>query len=128
MTRRKLNTKLCLILLLTMLLNGCFVISPTTFNVIEYVDDSVLVANVQAKIAEELGVWSYSAINVTSYLGVVQLSGFLDTPNQIYRAFLAAHKVPGVRRLANCLHIKTQVGAPAPRFYDYPIAWGYHYR
>lgn len=115
-------------LLCVLFLNGCYVISPTSLNVIQYVEDSVLVANVQAKIAEELGVWSYTAINVTSFLGVVQLSGYLDSPNQIYRAFIAAHKVPGVRRLANCLHLKDQIGAPPPRFYDYPMVWGYHYR
>jgi osmotically-inducible protein OsmY len=44
-------------------------------------------------------------INVTTYRGVVQLSGFVQDDNQVRRAGELARSVEGVRQLYNDLRV-----------------------
>ena len=52
----------------------------------EFTGDAALTAKVKTAIATDAGIGSASAINVQSYRGVVQLSGFVDSQEKIDRA------------------------------------------
>jgi len=72
----------------------------------EFGSDAALTAKVKTAIASDAGIGSASAINVNSYRGVVQLSGFVDSPEKIERAAEAARKVDGVRTVENDIRVK----------------------
>lgn len=71
----------------------------------EVVDDAGLTARVKTAIAKAEGISGAAQINVTTYRGEVQLSGFLDNDDMIRRAGEAARGVPGVTRVRNDLRI-----------------------
>lgn len=70
----------------------------------QVIDDSALTARVKASIAEEDGV-NAAAVNVTTYRGVVQLSGFVESEEAKRRAGNAARDVEGVRSVENNLRV-----------------------
>jgi osmotically-inducible protein OsmY len=70
----------------------------------QVVDDAALTAKVKASIAEEDGV-STTSVNVTTYRGTVQLSGFVETEQAKRRAENAARDVEGVREVHNDLRV-----------------------
>ena len=70
-------------------------------------DDAVLTAKVKSAIATNVGARAAAAVNVETYRGVVQLSGFADSNDQASRAVEAAKKVSGVRSVKNDLRIKS---------------------
>src|SRR5687767_1171431 len=72
----------------------------------EFTSDAALTAKVKSAIASDAGLGSASAINVNSYRGVVQLSGFVDSPEKIERAAAAARNVEGVRTVENNIRVK----------------------
>ena len=72
----------------------------------EFGSDAALTTKVKTAIAQDAGLGSASAINVNSYRGVVQLSGFVDSPEKIERAAEAARKVEGVRTVENNIHVR----------------------
>jgi len=71
----------------------------------EYVDNSVITGKVKAAIAQdpELHV---AQINVETYKGVVQLSGFVDTQTDINRAGTLARGIDGVKSVKNDMKLK----------------------
>ncbi|SNB46165.1 BON domain-containing protein [Geobacter sp. DSM 9736] len=71
----------------------------------EYVDDAGTTAKVKAAIVQETGMKSMS-INVETYRGVVQLSGFVDTEGDIRKAGEIASRTTGVKSVINNLVIK----------------------
>ena len=71
----------------------------------EYVDDSVITTKVKAKILEEPGLKS-AEINVETFKGVVQLSGFVNSRDQKHRAGDLAKKVEGIRDVENNITVK----------------------
>ncbi|MBJ6749742.1 BON domain-containing protein [Geomonas anaerohicana] len=71
----------------------------------EYVDDSVITTRVKAAIFDELALKTFQ-INVTTYQGVVQLSGFVDSAENARRAGDIARGVKGVREVKNDLITK----------------------
>lgn len=71
----------------------------------EYIDDSVVTAKVKTAILSEPALKS-SEINVETYKGVVQLSGFVSNPEAVGTATMVAKKVRGVRSVHNDLHLK----------------------
>lgn len=71
----------------------------------EVVDDGALTARVKTAIASEAGPGEALNVNVTTYRGTVQLSGFVDTPQQAQRAAEIARSVQGVRSVKNDLTI-----------------------
>jgi osmotically-inducible protein OsmY len=71
----------------------------------QYVDDSVITTKVKAAIFEEPGLKTMQ-IEVKTYKGVVQLSGFVDTPQSVTRAGQVAATVNGVKSVENDLLVK----------------------
>ena len=71
----------------------------------EYVDDSAITAKVKSALLAKKGIPS-AEITVETYLGVVQLSGFVDTAAQIKLAGQVARGVKGVKEVKNNLNVK----------------------
>jgi osmotically-inducible protein OsmY len=72
----------------------------------QYVDDATVTAKVKTAIASDVGVKAASNVNVETYRGVVQLSGFADSEDQASKAVTAAKKVTGVRSVKNDIRVK----------------------
>jgi osmotically-inducible protein OsmY len=71
----------------------------------QYVDDSVITSKVKANIFEEPTLKTLQ-INVKTFKGVVQLSGFVDSPQSVTRAGQVAAGIEGVKSVENDLLIK----------------------
>jgi osmotically-inducible protein OsmY len=69
--------------------------------------DAALSAKVKAAIATDVGARAAGSLNVESYGGVVELSGFADSEQQASRAAQAAKKVQGVRSVRNEIRVKS---------------------
>jgi osmotically-inducible protein OsmY len=50
--------------------------------------------------------YKFSEVNVSSFRGTVQLSGFVNTAEQKEQAKQIAQKVPGVKELVNNITLK----------------------
>jgi hyperosmotically inducible protein len=72
----------------------------------EFTDDAALTAKVKTAIATDAGAKTAAAVNVDTYRGVVQLTGFVDSEEQATRAVSAAKKVQGVRSVKNDIRLK----------------------
>jgi osmotically-inducible protein OsmY len=73
----------------------------------EYTTDAALTAKVKSQIATDVGARTAAAINIETYRGIVQLTGFVDSREQAARAEDAAKKVEGVRSVKNDVRIKS---------------------
>ena len=71
----------------------------------EYIDDSVITAKVKAEIFNDDTLKS-SEINVETFKGVVQLSGFVNSQADINRAVEVARAVKGVTSVKNDMRVK----------------------
>src|ERR1043166_1531470 len=71
----------------------------------QYVDDSVITTKVKAAILGEPGL-KVSEINVETYKGVVQLSGFVSSRADIKGAVRVASAVGGVKSVTNEMQVK----------------------
>lgn len=71
----------------------------------EYIDDTVLTTKVKAAILNEPTLKS-SEINVETFKGVVQLSGFVSTKESIDKAVMVAREVEGVKLVRNDMRLK----------------------
>ena len=71
----------------------------------EYVDDSVITTKVKAAIFNEPSLKSIE-INVETFKGVVQLSGFVSSRANIDRAVEVARGVEGVTSVRNDMRVK----------------------
>lgn len=71
----------------------------------QYIDDSVITTKVKAAIFEESTLKTLQ-INVKTYNGVVQLSGFVDTAQSVTKAGEVAGRVEGVKEVKNDLVVK----------------------
>ncbi len=71
----------------------------------EYIDDTVITAKVKARILDEPGLKS-AEINVETFKGVVQLSGFVKSQSDINRAAELARGVRGVTSVKNDMRLK----------------------
>lgn len=69
--------------------------------------DAALSARVKAAIATDVGARAAGSLNVETYGGVVELSGFADSQEQASRAAQAAKKVQGVRSIKNEIRVKS---------------------
>ena len=79
--------------------------TPTHEGTGEYVDDSVLTTKVKAEIFNEPNLKS-AEINVETFKGVVQLSGFVSHPEEIAKAGEVARHVKGVKEVKNDIRVK----------------------
>src|SRR5438094_5638406 len=85
---------------------GCASSPQTQRSVGEVSDDAALTAKVKTAIATDVGARAASSINVETYRGVVELSGFVDNQEMASRALAAAKKVSGIKSLKNDLRVK----------------------
>ena len=79
---------------------------PASRSAGEFTSDAALTAKVKTAIASDSGIGNAVDINVNSYRGVVQLNGFVDSPEKIQAAANAARRVEGVRSVENNLRVK----------------------
>jgi osmotically-inducible protein OsmY len=73
----------------------------------EYFDDTVLTARVKAAVFNEPTLKS-SEINVETFKGVVQLSGFVNSQADISKAADLARSIKGVKSVKNDMRLKGQ--------------------
>ena len=71
----------------------------------EYVDDTVITTKVKAAILEERSLKS-AEINVETFKGVVQLSGFVSSQASVNKAVEVARSVGGVKSVKNDMRVK----------------------
>ncbi len=71
----------------------------------EFIDDSVMTARVKAALVKDPTV-SALDVNVESFKGAVQLSGFVKTAEQRDRAVKIADGVPGVTQVFNSIQLR----------------------
>ncbi|MEQ1592546.1 MAG: BON domain-containing protein [Thiobacillaceae bacterium] len=71
----------------------------------EYVDDSVITTKVKAAIFNEPTLKS-TEINVETFKGVVQMSGFVNSQADINKAVELARSVSGVNSVKNDMRVK----------------------
>jgi osmotically-inducible protein OsmY len=71
----------------------------------EYLDDSVITTKVKAAVFNEPTLKA-TEINVETYKGVVQLSGFVSSQSAINRAEEVARGVTGVKSVKNDMRVK----------------------
>jgi len=99
---QRVSTFFFVILLMSML--GCAA-TPTTESTGGYVDDSVITTKVKAAIFNESSLKS-TEINVETFKGVVQLSGFVSSQANIDKAVKVARGVGGVKSVKNDMRLK----------------------
>jgi osmotically-inducible protein OsmY len=71
----------------------------------EYVDDTVITTRVKTAVFKEPTLKS-SEINVETFKGKVQLSGFVNSKEDIDKAVAVARTVPGVTSVTNNMRLK----------------------
>jgi osmotically-inducible protein OsmY len=91
-------------LVTTALLVGC-ASSNTRESTGEYIDDTAITTRVKTAIYNE-PMLKVGQINVESYKGVVQISGFVDSKAASVKATQVAESVKGVQEVKNNLIVK----------------------
>lgn len=71
----------------------------------EYIDDTAITTKVKAVILQEPELKS-AEINVETFKGVVQLSGFVNSRHDINRAVEVTRSVGGVKSVRNDMRVK----------------------
>ena len=71
----------------------------------QYIDSSTITLKVKSQLLADDVMKNYT-ISVSTYKGVVQLSGFVDTEDQKQKALDIARKVDGVKSVVNALVVK----------------------
>ena len=71
----------------------------------EYIDDTAITAKVKSAILGESTLKS-AEINVETFKGVVQLSGFVNSQADINKAVEVARRVKGVKSVKNDMRLK----------------------
>ena len=71
----------------------------------EYIDDTVVTAKVKTAIFEQPNLKS-AEINVETFKGVVQLSGFVSSKESVDLAMVTARGVKGVTSVKNDMRVK----------------------
>lgn len=99
---KSIYTVIIVSLFLSML--GCASTS-TTESTGEYIDDSVITTKVKAAIFNEPTLKS-TEINVRTFKGIVQLSGFVSSQADISRAMEVAKTIVGAKFVRNSLYVK----------------------
>lgn len=72
----------------------------------QYIDSATITTKVKSGLADKVGISTLRNITVTTYKGVVQLSGFVSTQQEVQEAVQVAQSVPGVTQVANSLLVR----------------------
>lgn len=91
------------------LLTGCASGNPNAKSAGEVVDDAWITTKVKASFVEDPVVRTL-AINVDTYKGVVQLSGFANSTAEMQRAAEIARGIKGVTSVKNDIRLKSTSG------------------
>jgi hyperosmotically inducible periplasmic protein len=83
---------------------GCAA-TPTRESTGEYVDDASITTKVKAALVHDPVVKALD-VKVETFKGIVQLSGFVDTPDQKSQAEQVARGVAGVQSVKNNISVK----------------------
>jgi osmotically-inducible protein OsmY len=97
-------TVFCAVLLASLV--GC-ASTPKQEGTGEYVDDTVITTKVKTAVFSEPSLKS-AEINVETFKGVVQLSGFVSSRTDINKAVEVARSVKGVESVKNDMRVKGQ--------------------
>lgn len=91
-------------------LAGCAGTSSST-STGQYIDDAAITAKVKTELlkTEKVGGWN---VNVETFKGKVQLSGFVSSPEEKKKAEELAKNVAGVKSVENDLIVKANRQAP----------------
>jgi osmotically-inducible protein OsmY len=101
----RISSRIAFILPLIMLgMAGC-ASTRTHESTSEYVEDTVITAKVKTAIFAEESLKS-SEVNVETFKGVVQLSGFVNSQADIQKAVAVAGDVGGVKSVKNDMQLK----------------------
>ena len=90
------------------MLTGCSH-TPRQQPTAEAIDDGVVTAKVKAKLIED-PVTKAHQINVDTFKGVVQLSGFVETEQARARALQLAKETAGVRSVKDAMEVRSGAG------------------
>lgn len=103
-------SRTCLLVLLLCL--GACAATPHSESTGEFFDNSLITAKIKSKLFDDplTGVFR---IKVDSFKGVVELSGFVNSPREKHRAEVIAYSVAGVKKVENALLV-TPVANPSP--------------
>jgi osmotically-inducible protein OsmY len=106
---RTIRTLSAVLAVIAVALSGCASNNPpeTKRTTGEFTNDAALTAKVKSAIATDVGARTAAAINIETYRGVVQLTGFVNSREQATKAEDAAKKVDGVRSVKNDVRIKS---------------------
>lgn len=99
---KRITTFFAVLILATMV--GC-ASSPKKEGVGEYIDDSVITTKTKAAIFNEPTLKS-AEINVETFKGVVQLSGFVNSQADINKAVSLTRAIGGVTSVKNDMRLK----------------------
>lgn len=92
------------VLVATPLITACAA-NSTRESTGEYIDDSTITARVKTELLQDKDV-SGLQVNVETFKGRVQLSGFVSTQDEKVKAEKLARNVPGVKSVSNDLIVK----------------------
>jgi hyperosmotically inducible protein len=84
-----------------------------------YIDDAAVSTKVKTELLTDKDVEG-TEVKVRTYNGEVQLSGFVDSPDQKARAVQVARAVPGVRVVRDDLIVKSPTTAQGPGVVEDP--------
>ena len=104
MSIRSRTTRLLMVGLIAAALAACAG-SPTRESTGEYIDDTLITSKVKAKFVDSSDV-SAAAVNVETFKGVVQLSGFVSSDGERRKAEDLAREVQGVKHVKNDIRLK----------------------
>ena len=76
----------------------------------EYIDDKTLNSRVKSALTDNPE-YKFGDVNVTSFKGTVQLSGFVNTTDQKRMAGNIAEKVMNVKNVENNVTVKEKIGS-----------------
>lgn len=97
-------------LMLAALISGSMMVActstPTQQSTGEAIDDGVVTAKVKAKLIEDPATKAHQ-INVDTFKGVVQLSGFVESDAARIRALQIARQVDGVKQVKDNMQIRS---------------------
>jgi osmotically-inducible protein OsmY len=108
MLRYKLSAVLLALTLGGTVLVGCDS-TPTQQSTGEAIDDGVVTAKVKSKLIED-PVTKAHRINVQTFKGTVQLSGFVETEQARTRALQLAKETAGVKDVKDALEVRRSTG------------------
>ncbi|HPU55760.1 MAG TPA: BON domain-containing protein, partial [Verrucomicrobiota bacterium] len=90
-------------------LTGCQTRDTSDRTAGRIIDDKAITERVEDRLKED-PLYKFTGVDVRTFAGVVQLSGFVDTQEQKNRAGELAQNVQGVTRVINNIALKPDTG------------------